>query len=635
MKKNFNWLKRRSVVFLYDVLLTPVAWFCAYWLRFNLSTIPSEHMLKAQAVLPVLLLVQVSFFWALGLYRGVWIFASMPDLLRIFKAVLGGVLSIVLLLFLSKDLSFIPRSIFPLYGILLVVFLGGSRFLYRLFKEANETLGKRVLIVGAGKAGEGIVRDLLRGANSEYQAVVFVDDSLSKKGLEIHGVRVVGETKEIPALVKKYNIDLIIIAIPSASSSLMRRIVSFCEESQVPFRTLPGLNDLAKGNVKIEVLQKISLEDLLGRNPVSLDWISIRNGIAAKSVLVSGGGGSIGSELCRQIASLVPKKLIVVEQNEFNLYLLGLEMEQKFPEIEFVACLADVTDKTAIRKIFQKNTIDIVFHAAAYKHVPMLEEQLRAAMRNNILGTQILAEEAVSSKIEKFVLISTDKAVHPTNIMGATKRSAEIFCQNFNAHSGVQFITVRFGNVLGSAGSVVPLFRKQIEDGGPITVTHPDITRFFMTISEATQLILQATVIGQGGEIFVLDMGEPVKIKYLAEQMILLAGLKPYKDVEIRFTGLRPGEKLYEELFYEAEALMPTSHQKIMKGSYTERDWVKLNETLRDLKISCETNNEEQMLSLLLTIVPEYQKVADTSSGVDQKSSPFTGEIRPVPFPSH
>lgn len=635
MKKNFNWLKRRSVVFLHDVLLTPIAWFCAYWLRFNLSSIPPEHMLKAQAVLPALLLVQIAFYWSLGLYRGIWIFASLPDLLRILKAVAGGVLSMVLLLFLSGDLSFIPRSIFPLYGILLVVFLGGSRFFYRLFRDGKETLGKRVLIIGAGKAGEWIVRDLLRGANKEYQPVIFADDSHTRKGLEIHGVRVVGEIKEVPALVKKYNIDLIIIAIPSASSSVMRRIVSFCEESQVPFRTLPGLDDLAKGNVKIEVLQKISLEDLLGRNPVSLDWVSIRNGITAKAVLVSGGGGSIGSELCRQIANLAPKKLIVVEQNEFNLYLLGLEMEQKFPGVEFIPCLADVTDKTAIRKIFQKNTVDIVFHAAAYKHVPMLEEQLRAGMRNNILGTQTLAEEAVAAKVQKFVLISTDKAVHPTNIMGATKRSAEIFCQNFNAHSDVQFITVRFGNVLGSAGSVVPLFRKQIEDGGPITVTHPDITRFFMTISEATQLILQATVIGQGGEIFVLDMGEPVKIKYLAEQMILLAGMKPYKDIDIRFTGLRPGEKLYEELFYEAEALMPTSHQKIMKGSYTERDWIKLNETLRDLKIACDTNNENQMFSLLVSLVPEYRKMTDSGSEPDKKSPAFAKEINPVLFPSH
>lgn len=605
----------RFFVFLHDALMIPLAWALAYWLRFNLGPISPQFIAQAVQVIPLIILIQIFYYWLFGLYRGLWRFASLPDLARIVKVVAIGTISSILVLFLIAKLTAIPRSIFPLYTLLLIVMLGGSRIVYRWLKDhvevkAADLQRQRVLIVGAGQAGEGLVRDLIRQAQKEYQVVAFADDNPAKKGQEIHSIRVLGKTQEIPSIAKQQRVDLIMIAIPSAGSADMRRIVSYCENATIPFRTLPSLQDLTSGNIQIDALRAVSLEDLLGRDPVSLDWENIHTSIRNKTVLVSGGGGSIGSELCRQIAKLAPKRLIVVEQNEFNLYALTLELNQKFPQLDFVGCLLDVTDKIGVATVFQQHAVDIVFHAAAYKHVPLLEEQLRVAVKNNILGTQILAETAASRHVKKFVLISTDKAVNPTNVMGATKRVAEIFCQNHshaNTNTQMQFITVRFGNVLGSIGSVVPLFKKQIEMGGPVTVTHPDMTRFFMTIPEATQLILQASVMGVGGEIFVLDMGEPVKIKYLAEQMIHLAGLVPDKDIAIQYIGLRPGEKLYEELFHAAELLKETAHEKIMQAQYRQIEWQLLASCLARIEKACGENDETTLQACLKQLVPEYQ----------------------------
>ncbi len=605
--------KIRWLVFFHDVVMIPIAWGLAYWLRFNLGKIAPSFVEQALHILPIVIPVQAVFYWIFGLYRGIWRFASLPDLIRIVKVVISGVLVTILILFLNAQLVAIPRSIFPLYALLLIAFLGGSRVCYRWLKDHVEIARKReqaqrVLIVGAGQAGEGIVRDLQRHANKEYHAIGFVDDRRAKRGQEIHGVRVLGRTSDIPALVEQLGIHLIIIAMPSARSAEMRRIVDYCEISGVPFRTLPSIQNLASGSVKIDALRAVSLEDLLGRDTVSLDWDGIRSSVENKVILVSGGGGSIGAELCRQIARLTPRQLVVIEQNEFNLYQLMTELTKTFPELPIAGHLLDVADRVGVNHIMQQQHIDMVFHAAAYKHVPMLENQLRVAVRNNILGTQVLAEAAVANQVNKFVLISTDKAVNPVNIMGATKRAAEIFCQNYGLHTQTQFITVRFGNVLGSAGSVVPLFKQQIEAGGPVTVTHPEITRFFMTIPEATQLILQSAVLGKGGEIFVLDMGEPIKIRYLAEQMILLAGLTPEQDIEIKYTGLRPGEKLYEELFHEAEPLLATTHEKIMQAKYRERDWNDLMHCLTELAQACESNQTDVLQQLLVKLVPEYSK---------------------------
>lgn len=603
--------QHRLIAFIHDVLMIPAAWFLSYWLRFNLQLIPEKFLQTAIHVLPVVILVQALAYWLFGLYRGIWRFASVPDLIRIIKAVLAASVVTAVMLFFYSRLEGVPRSVFPLYGLLLISFLGGSRLLYRWLKNQFKNAGdaKVVLIVGAGQAGEGLVRDLLRDSNHKHKPVAFVDDDSQKHGREIHGIRVLDSFEKIPEIVKQYQVDLIMIALPSASSKLMRRVVNYCEISGVSFCTLPSLNDLAEGRVNINSLRKVSIEDLLGREPVSLDWQEINATIAGKIILVSGGGGSIGAELCRQVAKLRPSVLVVIEQSEFNLYSLELELQQKFPQLKFYGYLGDVFDRVAVTEIFSRHHPEIVFHAAAYKHVPILESQLRVAIRNNILGTRSLAETAVAHHVKKFVLISTDKAVNPANIMGATKRIAEIFCQSLSEQSSTSFITVRFGNVLDSAGSVVPLFRKQIADGGPVTVTHPEITRFFMTIPEAAQLILQATMMGRGNEIFVLDMGEPIKIAYLAEQMIKLSGLKFGEDIEVKYTGLRPGEKLYEELFHEDENLINTAHHKILQARYRSFNWLALLQTLDVMATACDSSDELALQRCLFSLVPEYQGI--------------------------
>ena len=400
--------------------------------------------------------------------------------------------------------------------------------------------------------------------------------------------------------------DLIVLALPSAKSSDMRRLVGLCEKTGVPFRTLPPLDRLMSGQITINQLREVSIDDLLGREPVSLDWDAIELELKGRRVLVTGAGGSIGSELCRQIARLQPAHLILLDSSEFNLYSIEMELLKAYPRLKISRCLNDVVDRVAMDRIFSDSRPDVVFHAAAYKHVPMLEDQVREAARNNILGTRSMAEFADRFGCEAFVMISTDKAVNPANVMGTSKRAAEIFCQNLNQRSATRFVTVRFGNVLGSAGSVVPLFRQQIEAGGPVTVTHREITRYFMTIRESCQLILQASVMGKGGEIFVLDMGEPIKISYLAEEMIRLSGKVPGEDIDIIFTGLRPGEKLYEELFHEKEALQSTTHEKILLARYREFEWERLNEVMDEIKLACAEYDEKQVRSLMKTLVPEW-----------------------------
>lgn len=607
-------LRHGMTVFAHDLIVIPLAWLGAYWLRFNLDTIPAEFRKAAFMALPVVIIVQTAMFWSFGLYRGVWRFASVPDLIRIIKVALAGVLLSSLSLFVINRLDAIPRSVPLLYGLLLIMFLGGSRFVFRWFRDYGYLLkGKRVLIVGAGEAGENLVRDLLR-RHHDFQPVAFVDDKIGNRGKEIQGVRVVGTLNDIPTVVQQYAVELVIIAMPSVKAEIIRRVVKLCEDAQVEYRTLPSVNDLTQGRVLVDALRQVSLEDLLGRDPVTLEWEKITAGIADKSILVTGGAGSIGSELCRQIAMLKPKILIVVDQNEHQLYELRLAISAAFSDLNCAYFLEDITDRVALQRIFREFSIELVFHAAAYKHVPMLESQIRVAIRNNTIGTQILAEEAVQAGVKKFVLISTDKAVHPANIMGATKRAAEIFCQNFNAHANTAFITVRFGNVLGSAGSVVPLFKRQIEEGGPVTVTHPEITRYFMTIPEASQLILQATVMGQGGEIFVLDMGESIKIVDLATQMIKLAGHVPGEDIEIVYTGLRPGEKMFEELFHEREALSATHHPKILQAQHRSEEWGALLLKCNELQSGIDGCNDENILSLLLELVPEFTGAAEILS---------------------
>lgn len=599
------------LVFAHDLAMVPLAWFGAFWLRFNLESIPDPYLDMALQWVPVVMLVQIICFRYFGLYRGHWRFASMPDLVRVIQAVIVGSISTLAVIFLFSRLQDTPRSVFPVYAILLTAFLGGPRFLYRWIKDRRLYIdsGKRVLIAGAGRAGDALARDLIRDPGHGLRPIGFVDDDRRKRGMDIHGIPLMGSCDQIPEIVDEHEIELVILALPSAGSRQIRRIVEYCEMAGVPFRILPRVSDLVAGRVSIDALREVSIEDLLGRDPVHLDQTVICEGFSGKRVLVTGGGGSIGSELCRQIASIGPTELILFDNSEFNLYQIDMELRKQFPELIVKAVLGDVADPVAVETLFMVHNPQIVLHAAAYKHVPILQQQIREAALNNVIGTRTVAVAADRHGVEIFVLVSTDKAVNPTNIMGASKRIAEIFCQNLSTRSECRYITVRFGNVLGSTGSVVPLFREQIRNGGPLTITHPDMQRYFMTIPEACQLILQAGAMGGGGEIFVLDMGEPVKITYLAEQMIRLGGLEPNEDIEIIFTGIRPGEKLYEELFHDKE-LTGTTHEKILQAKCRLIDWEHLVSCLARLEEACQAYDEPAIMETINELVPELQVAA-------------------------
>ncbi|MCP5420899.1 MAG: polysaccharide biosynthesis protein [Gammaproteobacteria bacterium] len=608
----FARFRNRTAAFVHDLCMVPVAWFGAFWLRFNLEIIPEAFLWRALALFPVIWLIHAAMFLYFGLYRGVWRFASMPDFVRILKAVAAAALVSVGFVFALTQMHLVPRSVFVLHGLLLLLLLGTPRFLYRWAKDHRFYVHppnprNRVLIVGAGSAGEALARELAQNSGGEYEPVAFVDDDPGKIGKELRGLRVAAQTPKIPRIVSRYAVDQIFIAIPSVSSEAMQRIVAHCEASGKPFRTLPPLQDLLSGRVTIQELRKVSIEDLLGREPVSLDWETIRRELSGRRVLVSGGGGSIGSELCRQVARLEPAALIIVEHSEFNLYRIDRELRERWPAMELYTYLGDVHDAGFLDHLLQRARPEVVFHAAAYKHVPMLQNQLREALRNNLFGTISLAEAAKRQGCRTFVLISTDKAVNPVSVMGASKRLAEMYCQHVSTQTATRFVIVRFGNVLDSAGSVVPLFRQQIAAGGPVTVTDPNVTRYFMTLQEASQLILQAGAVGQGGEIFVLDMGTPINIKYLAEQMILLSGKTPGVDIRIDIIGLRPGEKLHEELFYKQESIMPTAYPKLQLAQQYGIDSQRFAASLQALRSACNVYDEERAAALVSEMVPEFR----------------------------
>ena len=618
MKDFFRFFHLRAAAFTHDLLMVPVAWFGAYWLRFNLDSFPPGFFDQAIVLLPVVWIVQGGMFWYFGLYRGIWRFASIPDLMRIIKAVSAGVVVTAAASFILTRLQGVPRSVFILDGILLVLLLGGPRFVYRLVKDHNlyqwiqnrnlsaNAESKNALIVGAGKAGETLARDLLRDPSGSYLPVAFADDDRGKIRKEIHGIPVAGSCYEIPQIVARLGIDLIIIALPAATARQIRRIVEISETTGLPFRILPQLQDLVSGRASLKDLRDVRIEDLLGREPVELDWQAITEATRGKTVLVTGGGGSIGAELCRQLARLKPARLIILDRSEFNLYSIDIELRQSMPDLALISLLVDINDAVQMEQILRAYPPSVIYHAAAYKHVPILEDQARAAVVNNVLGTRLVAGLAERFGCESFVMVSTDKAVNPANVMGASKRVAEMYCQGMNARSKTRFITVRFGNVLGSSGSVIPLFQQQIAQGGPVTVTHPEISRYFMTIPEACQLILQAGVIGRGGEIYVLDMGEPVKISYLAEQLIRLSGKTPGEDIEIVYIGLRPGEKLYEELFHDAEELAETSHPKILLAQCRMMDKDALERSLDVMQLACDAGDDTALRSILAELVPEH-----------------------------
>ena len=600
-------LKTRWAALAHDVIMIPIAWMLSYWIRYKIGEYPDHLLERALHLLPLVMLIQGSIFIYFGLYRGIWRFASLPDLSRIVRAVVVSTAIAAVVIFFLTRLEYVPRSVFIIDAILLILLLGGTRLSYRLLKDhrLGKEAAERVLVVGAGAAGEGLVRDLLRMRPAVYAPVAFVDDDPAKQGQEIHGIRVVSNIENIASVAGQWDADLIMLALPSANSDQMRRIVELCEMSGVPFRTLPKLQSLVSGKVSINELREVRIDDLLGRAPVMLDRTEIVKRLSDKIVLVTGGGGSIGSELCRQVTSVGIQHLIVLDQSEYNLYSIEKELHQSRPELKLTCELGDVCDEAGLEYLFRSYKPNVVFHAAAYKHVPMLENKAREAVRNNIIGSWNVARLADKYGCSDFVMVSTDKAVNPGNIMGATKRVAEIICQTLDERSTTRFITTRFGNVLGSAGSVVPLFRKQIQRGGPVTVTDRNITRYFMTISEACRLILQTTVMGSGGEIFVLDMGEPVKILYLAEQMIRLSGKIPGEDIKIEFTGLRPGEKLHEELFHTDENLTDTSHEKIMLALSRKTDWQTLAESMDKFRQAVDEFDIDEIMALIKKLVPE------------------------------
>jgi FlaA1/EpsC-like NDP-sugar epimerase len=598
--------------------MAALAWQSAWWIRFNLD-FPFYNWQLSLYTLPLVLIVQGLVYNRFKLHRGLWRFASLPDLWNIFRAAVFGALFITVVLFIWTRLEGIPRSILILYPVLLMFLLGGPRLTYRMWKDHSFNLkpisgGKRVLIVGAGRAGEMLIRDMLR--DGQYTPVGFVDDNPALQDSEIHGIRVLEKTTSIQEISRQKEPDIIVIAVPSASNDQMQAILSRCEETGLPLRTLPKMQDMVSGQVTINELREVSIEDLLGREKVELDWNIIQKGLSNKIVLVSGGGGSIGSELCRQIARLNPAALVIFEHSEFNLYKIDRLISASNPSIKIHPILGDLCDKDKVDHVIKTFKPDVIFHAAAYKHVPMLQMQVREAVKNNVLATRNLADAAIKYQCHKFVFISTDKAVNPANVLGSSKRVSEMYCEWKNQQAVTCFITVRFGNVLDSDGSVVPLFKEQISKGGPVTVTHPEITRFFMTIPEASQLIMQAAAMGKGGEIFVLDMGKPVKITYLAEQMIKLSGRIPGQDIRIIYTGLRPGEKLYEELFYENESQATTGHQKILLARHSETDWSTFSSKISELEMACSMFDEDKLRSLLEELVPVFTRETSGMSNV-------------------
>ena len=491
-----------------------------------------------------------------------------------------------------------------------IMLLSGLRMLVRLYHEEffSETRGssRRFLIIGAGNAGEALLREMLRRNDVQYEVVGFIDDNPAKVGMSIHGISVLGNVDQLPEICKKNNIDEIAIAIPSASRKQLRRVVQVCEGTKLRFSTIPSLTDIASGKLQVSQMRDVDINDLLGRDVVKLDLDEIEKFLKDRVILVTGAGGSIGSEMCRQVCAFGPKLLLLVEQAENPLFFIEGELRRNYPGVKLSAIICDITDKTRVEQIFSDYRPEVIIHAAAHKHVPLMEVNPGEAVKNNVLGTRTVADAADAFGAASFVMISTDKAVNPTSIMGSTKRVAEMYIQDLNSTSNTRFVTVRFGNVLGSNGSVVPIFKQQIAVGGPVTVTHPDMRRYFMTIPEASQLVLQAATMGEGGEIFVLDMGEPVKILDLARELITLSGFRPGEDIEIEFAGLRPGEKLFEELSIEGEDMLPTKHPKIAVWRNIPKDRQTLRDSIERLIATAPTQDHKKIVEAIRQLVTEY-----------------------------
>lgn len=610
MLKRFFFLRaRNSTKIITDLILITISYYSAFLLRFD-GYIPQEYRTAFFHSLPFVLTIYFVLLYISGLYRGVWRYASIRDLAAIFVADSIGFLASVLVLFESGMIK-VPRSVLLIFWCLVLLSVGGIRFGFRIYSVYLPYLRskhKNVLIIGAGNAGEMISRQMILEPQLGYRPVGFVDDSLYRRGAMLHGIPVLGSVEAIPSLVKRKQADEIIIATPSASASQMRRIVDYCEQSGVRFRILPGPKEIVDGHVTIEKIRDVRIEDLLERAPVVSDNQPVQSYFEDKIVLVTGAAGSIGSELSRQLAGMNLKQVILLDRAESDLFELEYRVRKtaKNPE-RIVAVLADVTQFDRLSLVFQKYRPDIVFHAAAYKHVPLMQAFPHEAVLNNVFGSINVSRAAAAAGAQRFVLISTDKAVNPTSVMGATKRLSELYCVAQNGHMPLKHIVVRFGNVLASQGSVVPRFQEQIRNGGPITVTSKEIARYFMTIPEAVELVLHAAIMGNGGEIFILDMGEPIKIYDMAKHLVALSGLELGKDVEIEITGLRPGEKLFEELWNAEENPSPTIHPKILKSAEISVNGSIAEGKLSNLYQAAMAGDQENIYHLIRKMVPTFQ----------------------------
>ena len=617
-----NW--RAALAFAHDFAAAAIAWCAAFWLRFNLD-IPEEFRGAMWRWLPWVVAAYGAVFVGSGLYRGLWRYASLPDLQRILFAVGVGALAVPALPALLRAADAVPRSVYLIAPVLLVLAMGGSRLAYRAWREgrlpalAGNAEATSVLVLGAGKAASLLLRDL---ANSrQWRVAGLLDDDPSKHGREMLGVKIFGPLERVGEVAARLGVAQAIIAMPGASHTARRRAVELATAAGLKVMTVPALSDIVAGRVSVSALRHIELDDLLGRDPVALDMAGLRSFLAGKTVLVTGAGGSIGAELCRQIARFAPARVVLFEISEYALYRIEQEFRDANDAIEVAAVLGDAKDRARVREVFAQWRPEAVFHAAAYKHVPLLEaDNAMAGVRNNVLGTLVVARAAIEAGAAKFVLVSTDKAVNPTSVMGASKRLAELLCQALQREaSATEFVIVRFGNVLGSAGSVVPRFREQIARGGPVTVTHPEMRRYFMSIPEAAQLVLQAAQMGRAGEIYVLDMGEPVRIVDLARQMIRLSGLAE-SDVRIEYTGLRPGEKLYEEPLADAEHSLPTPHPKLRIARARAPESDSLVAQVENWLARAGTEAEE-VRAQLRRWIPEYRP-ENGASGLQSQARP-------------
>lgn len=602
---------RKIIIVASQTVLLALAYFFSFLLRFDFS-VEEPYRRVFLETLPIVLVIKLATFFYFKLFRGWWRYVGMSDLIDIIKAAGVSAPLFYATIYMTRGILGYPRSIFIIDAVLTVIFIGGMRFAVRAYTESarQQTVRANALIIGAGRAGNVIARELQNNESLAYNLVGFIDDDPRKKGERIHGIRVLGTTDDLPRVIGEHDVTQILIAIPSATGKQVQRIINMCVESKVDFKTLPALADIITGSVSVGLMRRVSVEDLLARKPVQLDLAKIQRKFQQRTAMITGAGGSIGSELARQLARFEPQKLVLFERSENDLHRLDLEFADKFPRIARVPVVGDITDTDRLQEVLSDHKPTSLFHAAAYKHVPMMEKNCFQAVTNNIFGTFNVASAARKCGVEDFVMISSDKAVHPCNIMGVTKRVAELLILGQRGPE-TRFVSVRFGNVLASNGSVVPLFEQQIASRKPVTVTHPEVQRYFMTIPEAVQLVLQASTMGKGGEIFVLDMGEPVRIVDLARDLIRLSGLEPGRDIPIVFTGLRPGEKLFEELRFDAEGLKPTSHEKIHVFDGGQVDAQQINVWLAELAAIVAAKNVHALVTKLREIVPEYTPSPD------------------------